>query len=161
MWLTCLIAAGETGLLAKCFDIDENRDILPILYMYTASPSEPMFALAAGYLLHKCGFSRWAKILESFSTICEEDIVEKGQVGEITARVLLILARDFAAPVANLLGRAILKPIRLVTFFQVLFGKKDWGMGVQQEFDEAFKDAHISFTHWILTKDAYPEKLDL
>ena len=89
--------------------------------------------------------------------LCKSGCVEKGVLGELGARILLLIARDFAAPVTDK-GRNFLQPVRLLEFLSSLLGSNSWaGTNNQPKFDDAFRDAHVNFTHWIMTKDCIPE----
>jgi hypothetical protein len=58
---------------------------------YTYSPSEPLIL----YNESHC----WGEVLETFSReLCSAGLVEKGLLGELAARTLLTIARDFTAP---------------------------------------------------------------
>lgn len=131
---------------------------------YTYSPSEPILVLGAVNILHNTGeVKRLGRVLDTFSKhLCSSGLVEKGLIGELGARILLILARDFATPVERGRGPNLLRPVRLLTVIDVLFGKTTWtGSDVHREaYDKAFGTAHVNFTHWIVTKDPLPEMPD-
>ena len=131
---------------------------------YTYSPSEPILVLGAVNILYNTGdVNRLGRVLDTFSKhLCSSGLVEKGFTGELGARILLLLARDFAAPEEHGRGPNLLRPVRLLTVIDVLFGKTTWtGTDVHQEaYNEAFKTAHVNFTHWIVTKDPLPEMPD-
>jgi hypothetical protein len=130
---------------------------------YTSSPSEPVLVLGAVDLLYNTeDAGRLNKVLNTFSQhLCSAGLVEKGLIGELSARVLLLLARDFAAPVVGL-GRDLLEPVSLMTVIDTLFG---WEGSTEEQEDRkglraAFSNAHVNFTHWIITKDPLPEVPD-
>ena len=130
---------------------------------HTYSPSEPILVLGAVNILHNTGGSkRWGQVLDTFSKhLCSSGLVEKGLIGELGAQVLLILARDFATQAAGGRGPDLLKPVRLLEVIDVLFGKPTWSEDVHRmAYDEAFRTAHVNFTHWIVTKDPLPEMPD-
>jgi hypothetical protein len=70
-----------------------NRDIF-----YTFSPSEPILALASSTILRET--ADLDKVLKTLGDLCNEGLVEKVLWGELGARTLLLIARDFAAPVS-------------------------------------------------------------
>jgi hypothetical protein len=124
---------------------------------YTHSPSEPILVFGAINLLY--GKQRLlGTVLNTLSAdLCGGGLVEKGLLGELCARILLLTARDYAAPI----GRSQLnysKPVRLLDFLSKLFGTKTWARQNQEKFDNAFAEAYVNFTHWIVTRDSLPEK---
>ena len=131
---------------------------------YTYSPSEPILVLGAANILYNTkGDKRLGWVLDTFSKhLCSSGFVEKGLIGELGARVLLLLARDFATPMEGGRGPNLLKPVRLLTIIDTLFGQTAW-TGIEEHrkaYDNAFEDAHVNFTHWIVTKDPLPEMPD-
>jgi len=129
---------------------------------YTYSPSEPTLVLGAANILYNTEDDRrLGRVLDTFSKhLCSSGLVEKGLTGELGARVLLLLARDFAAPVEGMCNRNLLKPVRLLEMVNVLFGATTWAGKDQGKYNIAFKTAHVNFTHWIVTKDPLPETPD-
>jgi len=131
---------------------------------YTHSPSEPNLALGSAHILHNMGKPNHLK--DSLTTLsadlCSAGLVEKGIMGELGARILLLVARDFAAPVQDS-GRKFLEPFLLLDFLRSLFGdQKKWANSHQSNsFNTAFGGAHLNFTHWIVTKDPLPVEPDL
>jgi hypothetical protein len=119
---------------------------------YTYSPSEPILVLGAANILYNTGeVKRLGRVLDTFSKhLCSPGLVEKGLIGELGARVLLLLARDFATPVEGRRGPNLLRPVRLLTMIDTLFGQTAWtGIKEHREaYDNAFGTAHVNFTHW-------------
>jgi hypothetical protein len=128
---------------------------------YTQSPSEPVLVLGAINILYNHNDpKRLGNVLDTFSNdLCRSGLVDKGNLGELAARILLLLARDYAAP-AEGSGRNFLKPVPLLEVIHKLFGKDMWGGVNQGRFEDAFRNAHVNFTHWIVTKDPLPEVPD-
>jgi len=133
---------------------------------YTYSPSEPILVLGAANILYNTGeVKRLGRVLDTFSKhLCSSGLVEKGLIGELGAWVLLLLARDFATPDESGRGRGpnLLRPIRLLTMIDNLFGQTEW-TGINEHrkaYNTAFGTAHVNFTHWIVTKDPLPEMPD-
>ncbi|KAF8331025.1 uncharacterized protein EI90DRAFT_2996148 [Cantharellus anzutake] len=125
--------------------------------LYTHSPSEPILALGAARLLYHphAPKERLSSVLETLSTdLCLAGLVEKGSMGELAARFLLLTARDFTAPIDKKRHRNLLKPVRLLDVLQILFGNNDW---CDQSLKTAFRDAFVNFTHWTATKNVLPE----
>jgi hypothetical protein len=127
--------------------------------LYTYSPSEPVLVLGAVDILYKKDQS-WGPVLDTFSKrLCEAGLVEKGIIGELGARTLLLIARDFAAPKRPDGGRHLLTPVRLLDFLDQLFGNSRW-CGHRKKFTKAFSDSYVNFSHWVITKDSLPEVPD-
>jgi hypothetical protein len=127
--------------------------------LYTYSPSEPVLVLGAVDILYKKNQS-WGPVLETFSReLCAAGLVEKGLIGELGARTLLLIARDFAAPKGQDGGRDLLTPVHLLDFLDRLFGNDKWSSH-RQEFTQAFSDSYVNFSHWVITKDSLPEAPD-
>ncbi len=130
--------------------------------LYTYSPSEPILVLGAIDILHNPeDDKRLGQVLGTFSKqLCSAGLVENGLIGELGARILLLLARDFAAPMVRGRGRNLLKPVPLLTVIDTLFGNTIWAGEDRTEYVKAFGAAHVNFTHWIVTKDPLPEMPD-
>ena len=127
--------------------------------LHTHSPSEPLLTLGAIHLLYnEMGGSRLRQVLNTFSKdLCSSGLIEKGPLGELGGRTLLLTARDFAAPMrVTALGRDLLKPVLLIDFLDTLFGNKSWCDPHRADFTNAFDDTYLNFTHWIVTKDPLP-----
>lgn len=100
---------------------------------------------------------RFGKVLDTLSTdLCSAGLVNKGDMGELAARILILTARDYAAPVEKS-QRNYLKPVRLLDVINKLFGNDTWSDVNQANFEDALGDAYVNFTHWIVTKDPLPE----
>jgi len=85
--------------------------------------------------------------------------IKMGILGELGARTLILIARDFAAPLhSSRGGRNLLKPILLLDFLHTLFGRDIFTGSDKSKFDNVFGVAHVNFTHWISTQDSIPEK---
>ena len=128
--------------------------------LYTYCPSEPLLALGAFTLLRReedSGFL--GKVLNTFnSQLCEAGLVEEGLLGELASRLLLLVARDMAAPTKpKAPGRDLLKPVLLMDFLDKLFNGT-WCRTHRDDFETAFGSTYVNFTHWILTRDSLPEE---
>jgi len=122
---------------------------------YTHSPSEPVLVMGSINLLHRSKSGDLPQVLNTLSRdLCGAGLVEKGILGELAARTLLLIARDFAAP-RGLHGPDLLKPVGVLGFLETLFGRNIF---TGSEFDNAFGNAHVNFTHWISTRDRIPEE---
>ncbi|KAF8329745.1 uncharacterized protein EI90DRAFT_2923766, partial [Cantharellus anzutake] len=119
------------------------------LAFHTNSPSEPILSLGAASLLHGL---KWNGALETLALkLCSKGLVAKGHVGELAARFLLLVARDYTAPRYY----HLLKPVQLLDVLRTLFGDLMWDGG---SMEAAFKDAYVNFTHWAITQDPLPEE---
>lgn len=134
-------------------DFSNNSEIF-----YTHSPSEPILALGGFHILYNQGdMQRLRDTLDTLSNdLCSSGLVEKGIMGELAARTLLLVARDFSAPVQGS-SRDPLVPVQLLDFLHTLFGNKEWAGSNQSKFNTTFRNAYINFTHWIVTKEKMPE----
>ena len=118
----------------------------------THSPSEPVLVMGSINLLYNKP-DVLGEVLNTFSqSLCGAGLVEKGMWGELCARTLLLIARDFTAPF-SLKGRNYLKPVPLMDFLRTLFGRDIFDPSDKVKFDNAFGNAYVNFTHWIITRD--------
>ncbi len=128
---------------------------------YTHSPSEPMLALGGAHLL----YDKTNQVVDPLPTtlgtfcvdLCSAGLVEKGIMGELAARTLLLVARDFTGPMQG--GHRDLLN-RLLDFLDRLFGGKEWAGRKRSKFETAFANAYVNFSHWIVTKDPLPVETD-
>jgi hypothetical protein len=128
---------------------------------YTHSPSEPMLVMGSIDILHNTPDpDRLRQVLNTLSRdLCSAGLVEKGVLGELGARTLILIARDFAAPRDSYSrSRDLLKPVPLLDFLDTLFGRDIFTCSDRATFENAFGKAHVNFTHWIITRDSIPEK---
>jgi hypothetical protein len=131
---------------------------------YSHSPSEPILALGAASIMYE-GPKCLRRILQSFSlNLCRADLVGKGLAGELGARTILLIARDFCASTksgGSGEGRDLRKYVCLLDFLDSLFGNKTWCGDNRLHFEGAFRTTYINFTHWTVTKDPLPEVPDM
>jgi len=125
---------------------------------HTSSPSEPILVLGSiDILYNSLETNRLARVLNTLSyDLCSSGLIEKGALGELGARILLLIARHFAAPLKDC-RRDLLEPVRLLDFLRTLFGSNLWAGYNHQKFDAGLNNAYVNFTHWIVTKDPMPE----
>jgi hypothetical protein len=101
--------------------------------LYTHSPSEPALVLGAVDILYETP-GRWAPILNTFgTTLCDSGVVEKGLIGKLGARMLLLVARDFSAPKSSNKVPDVLQLVPLMYFFDTLFGNTTWCSGNRKD----------------------------
>jgi hypothetical protein len=126
---------------------------------YTHSPSEPILVMGSIDILHNTLHpDRLRHVLSTLShDLCSAGLIEKGVLGELGARTLILIARDFAAP-PHSRSRNLLKPVPLLHFLDTLFGRDIFTSTDRPKFDNAFGVAHVNFTHWISTRDSIPER---
>ena len=129
---------------------------------YTHSPSEPVLVMGSINILYNMSApNRLGQALNTLSKdLCSTGLVDKGILGELGARTLFLIARDFAAPYHSS-RRNLLKPVRLLNFLDTLFGKDIFDCPHRLKFENAFGKAYVNFTHWISTRDSIPEKPEM
>jgi hypothetical protein len=140
-----------------------------ITYARTNSPSEPM--LVVGSVKHLYSHPGHHNLRLALATLaydlCSAGLVDKGVLGELAARTLLLIARDLAST-QDLSSTQehweyILKPLPLSQLLKKLLGHEEWmgsNNGDREKFTKAFQNAYVNFTHWMVTKDHMPEELD-
>jgi hypothetical protein len=128
---------------------------------YTHSPPEPILVLGSINILYNTSeVGRRGCILRTLSHyLCSAELIEKGILGELGARILLVIVRDFATlfekPLLN-----VLKPVRLLDVLHKLFGGDILTGSDQLKFNRAFGDAYVNSIHRIITRDSLPEEPD-
>jgi hypothetical protein len=165
------LASSEAMELAERGVSDHMRLLIGISpdrrAFYTSSPSEPVLVLGATNLIYK---TTWPLIIRTLNQeLCAAGLIEKGLVGELAARTLLLIARDYATlalvksgspPAASrvtvrstlpLATPDLLLPVKVISFLHHLLGQP------LPLFDAAFDGTCVNFTHWILTRDSLPE----
>jgi len=128
-------------------------------YVISSTPSEPIVAEAAAQVL------RGQNMVNLLALHVREGLIEKGQRGELVARLLLTLAHDQALenmeidhkPNQGRLEKLYTSPIPVVTFFRALFSQQYVDKLLLRRadnnprgltFEEAFRDAYVMFTHF-------------
>ncbi|KAI0661499.1 hypothetical protein C8Q70DRAFT_965144 [Cubamyces menziesii] len=141
------------------FSIPQHRE-----YMRAGTPSEPILAHAAAKLMNEFGLDIVRSLTEGF----KHGLLDKGQRGELVARLLLILAHDKAQ--APLPQRSLSDPpaatnwsqkVPVLTFLQALFAANHHesirncfpanARHVDQPvtLDKAFDGAYVRFSHFV------------
>jgi hypothetical protein len=90
--------------------------------------------------------------------LCAASIINKGQLGEVAARLLLLTARDITAVKQE--NGDFLKPVRLLDVLDSLLCKDEWEEGERENFETPFAGAFVNFTHWIVTEENLPDVPD-
>jgi hypothetical protein len=133
-------------------------------YVISSTPSEPVVAEAAAQVL--CS----QNMVDLLTQNVREGLIEKGQRGELVARLLLTLAHDQELADIKIPHRAnqgqleklYTSPIPVTTFFRALFHDQytDTLMKCHPDndakgptFEDAFADAYVSFTHFSKAAD--------
>lgn len=88
----------------------------------------------------------------------QSGIIEKGQLGEVAARVLLLTARDVTAVKQE--NGDFLKPVRLLDVLDSLLCRDKWEEGEREKIEAPFAGAYVNFTHWIVTEENLPDVPD-
>jgi hypothetical protein len=128
--------------------------------LHTHSPSEPALVLGAVDILYN-GEARWRSVLNSLSvTLCKGAMVEKGVMGELAGRTLLLLARDYTAPRGTNGVPDVLQLVPVMDFLDKLFGSTIWCGKQREAFIKAFRYTYVNFTHWIVTEEHLPDEAD-
>src|ERR1700733_618720 len=128
-------------------------------YIVSSTPSEPVVAEAAAQVLQK------QNMIELLFNNVRNGLIQKGQRGELVARLLLTLAHDAAIEQMDVkrrddqgqIEKLFTTPVPLLTFFSALFAQPhaDNIMKCRPDyqsegptFEEIFKDAYVMFTHF-------------
>ena len=128
-------------------------------YMFSSTPSEPIVAEAAAQVL------RGQNMIKLLCDHVGNGLIEKGQQGELAARLLLTLAHDAALemmtvdrrPYQGQIERLCTTPVPLLTFLSALFAQPHMerfkktcpdNQPTGPTFEESFEDAYIMFTHF-------------
>ncbi|KAG2088463.1 hypothetical protein BD769DRAFT_451985 [Suillus cothurnatus] len=142
--------------LRVSFSTTENR-----MWAFTGYPSEPLLSCVAAILLHRVP-TNLAIALGVLKRKVDGGMVEIGQSGELTSRLLLLLAKDLLIrqdPPKGVIqdlhyegsGEAELidcQKVSVIDFLEYLLGKMFWSRTVK-EAKVAFQHAYINFSHWV------------
>jgi hypothetical protein len=128
-------------------------------YVISSTPSEPIVAEAAAQVL------RGQNMVDILTRNVRDGLIEKGQRGELVARLLLTLAHDQAVENMEITHKAnqgqleklYTSPIPVVAFFRALFSpqyvdqlllRRADNSPAGLTFEQAFADAYVMFTHF-------------
>ena len=129
-------------------------------YLRGGAPSEPVLAEAAARIM-----SDMPMLLATLANYLKNDLISKGERGELVTRLLLTLAHDKCVQFDHKKAHEAQysKPIPLFRFLEALVGpdhmkrilvSKPDNMDNGATFEEAFKDAKVNFTHFVKGGDA-------
>ncbi|KAG0700650.1 hypothetical protein DFH29DRAFT_930758 [Suillus ampliporus] len=151
---------GVASHLRICFSTTEDR-----AWTFTGYPSEPLLSCVAALLLHKSP-TCLTDALRVLKKKVDGGMVELGQSGELTSRLLLLLAKDMC--IRKYLSKDGPQYIRdlhhvvkgsqdaelidcqkvsIIHFLKYLFGEDFWS--TVGEAKTAFQHAYINFSHWV------------
>ncbi|KAH8117060.1 hypothetical protein DFH11DRAFT_1148974 [Phellopilus nigrolimitatus] len=124
----------------------EKGDILN-----TAYPSEPVLSQSAAEHLWEYGsVDPFVTPILALSVKINEGVINKVTVGELVARLLLLIAKDICARELEV-GKDEFRycgSVRLVTWLKRLFGD-DIFSGKEESVEEHFGNTVINFSHWV------------
>lgn len=146
--------------LRVCFSTTEDR-----MWAFTGYPSEPLLSCVAAILLHRMP-TNLGLALGVLKRKVDGGMVEIGQSGELTSRLLLLLAKDLLIrqdPPKGVIqdlhyegsGKAELidcQKVSVIDFLEYLLGETFWSRTVK-EAKVAFQHAYINFSHWVSMTD--------
>src|ERR1700710_64693 len=155
------IEKGVASHLRICYSTAEDRT-----WSFTGYPSEPLLSCVAAQLLHRSPYEL-ANALDVLKKKVDGGMFELGQSGELTSRLLLLLAKDtfvckYLSIDLNPHVRAQdsndddewkaelvhCKKVSVIRFLEHLFGNSFWSQAGDNA-KEVFKHAYINFSHWV------------
>ena len=124
-------------------------------YFRGGAPSEPVLAEAAARIMNDMSM-----LPATLANYLKNDLISKGERGELVTRLLLTLAHDKCVQFDRKKAHEAQysKPIPLFRFLEALVGpdhmkrilvSKPDNMDNGATFEEAFKDAKVNFTHFV------------
>jgi len=149
------IEKGVASHLRVCYTTVEDRT-----WSFTGYPSEPLVSCAAAHLLHQDGSLSIA--LETLKQKMDEGLFEVGRSGELTSRLVLLLAKDSYVRrsdpkysytrITNIdkWGYELIdcQKVSIIDFLEHLFGKSFWVLAGGTA-KALFCHAHVNFSHWV------------
>ncbi|KAG1777972.1 hypothetical protein EV702DRAFT_1196772 [Suillus placidus] len=144
------IETGVASHLRVRFSTTEDR-----IWSFTGYPSEPLLSCVAAILLHETP-NHLKQALQVLREKADSGMVEIGQSGELTSRLLLLLAKDLFIrhePSQDVIqdlhynrrGDAELldcQKVSVIEFPEYLFGMTFWSKAGEDA-------AYINFSHWV------------
>ena len=136
------------------YSIPDHRE-----YLRSGYPSEPLLAEAAAQQLWTWRTQNPFIVVETLTTILETGLLDRGELGELTGRQLLLDAYHRAVELEQSSGKMppnFSAGCHLTTFIKMLYTDKYANMVLDStpdnmngvSFKQAFKDALVCFTHF-------------
>ncbi|EJU02063.1 hypothetical protein DACRYDRAFT_21854 [Dacryopinax primogenitus] len=122
----------------------------PELAYQTHTPGEPVLALCAAYNLFESVDTFSTAFRTLVAQLAQGNLIPKGDIGELAARLLLYCPRIVAANWPDS-GREPPKYVGMIVWLEALLGPK-----LDDKLRKQFAGHHINFTHWLATKEAIP-----
>jgi hypothetical protein len=158
------VEKGVASHMRTCLSTTEDRT-----WTFTSYPSEPLLSCAAANLLHREA-ENITYALNLLKKKVDEGMFEIGQSGELTSRLVLLLAKDKYVrkhvsqdPYIRARGgddenmwKAELvdcQKVSIIHFLEYMFGDSFWSHAGNTA-KELFKHAYINFSHWV-TMDGF------
>ncbi|KZO90870.1 hypothetical protein CALVIDRAFT_542328 [Calocera viscosa TUFC12733] len=151
--------------VAKHMRVFDGLQELPLGYK-THAPSEPVLALCANALLFAEKGKHFRRAFGTFvEALCRGNLIPRGDLGELGARLILLAARMEAVPEeappdpTSVPANKHRNPtyVSLPDFLKQLLGEA----GIETGFVDAFQGCYVNFTHFIVTEQALPENFDI
>jgi hypothetical protein len=128
-------------------------------YLRSGYPSEPLLAEAAARQLWAWRAKNPSVVVETLTSILETGVLDRGELGELTGRLLLLDAYHRAVDFDQSRRSQESPPnfsagCRLITFIKMLFKDAELILDSRPDnvegipFRDAFKDARVCFTHF-------------
>ncbi|KAF8606159.1 hypothetical protein BDV93DRAFT_542906 [Ceratobasidium sp. AG-I] len=135
--------------LRVCLETTEDR-----VWNFTFYPSEPLLSYAAAQLLHESP-THLHDALRCLQRKIQGGLIDMGQKGELTSRLLLLLAKDLCvrskpnpeeeSGVDWNVELRDCRPVPVTDFLVFLFGENV----LANDAEIRFKHWHVNFSHWI------------
>ncbi|KAF8606195.1 hypothetical protein BDV93DRAFT_604711 [Ceratobasidium sp. AG-I] len=124
------------------------------IWQYTLYPSEPLLSYAAAKLLHE-NPTHLHDALRCLQRTIQGGLIDMGQKGELTSRLLLLLAKDLCVRSTPDLNRELgvrwevelrdCKRVPVIDFLVFLFGEHVLVGDARKQFEHW----HVNFSHWV------------
>jgi len=156
------IEKGVASHLRVCYTTVEDRT-----WSFTGYPSEPLVSCAAAHALYEDGglsmpLNTLKMALDTLKKKVDEGLFEVGQSGELTSRLVLLLAKDSyvrrsgpkysyteVTSVDNWGCELIdCQNVSIIDFLEHLFGKSFWVLAGDAT-KALFRHAYVNFSHWV------------
>jgi len=155
------IEKGVASHMRICYSTTDDRS-----WSYTDYPSEPLLSCAAAHRLHQ-NHSNLTHALTVLKAKVDGGMFEIGQSGELTSRLLLLIAKDIYVRKDHDISKDSYirargsdddnywkaelidcQKVSVIHFLAHLFGDSFWSQAGDTA-KELFKHAYINFSHWV------------